>query len=45
MVFVPCAGGISHNEIDDAKPEGLTAGYNVLLDAVLDGANAVASMR
>ena len=22
MVFVPCVGGISHNEIEDAKPDG-----------------------
>jgi beta-ureidopropionase / N-carbamoyl-L-amino-acid hydrolase len=40
MVFVPCAGGISHNEIEDAKPEDLAAGCNVLLNAVLDRANA-----
>src|SRR5436309_10458875 len=26
MVFVPCVGGISHNEIEDAKPADLTAG-------------------
>src|SRR5215831_17841832 len=31
MIFVPCVGGISHNEIEDAKPEDLTAGGNVLL--------------
>src|SRR5207244_5421889 len=36
MVFVPCVGGISHNEIEDAKPADLTAGCNVLLNAVLD---------
>src|ERR1700756_2706348 len=40
MVFVPCVGGISHNEIEDAKPEDLTAGCNVLLNTVLDRANA-----
>jgi beta-ureidopropionase / N-carbamoyl-L-amino-acid hydrolase len=40
MVFVPCIGGISHNEIEDAKPEDLTAGCNVLLNAVLDVAEA-----
>jgi N-carbamoyl-L-amino-acid hydrolase len=38
MVFVPCVGGISHNEIEDAKPADLTAGCNVLLNAVLDRA-------
>ncbi|MBV8131419.1 MAG: M20/M25/M40 family metallo-hydrolase, partial [Alphaproteobacteria bacterium] len=42
MVFVPCIGGISHNEIEDAKPEDLTAGCNVLLNAVLDAATASA---
>ena len=41
MVFVPCVGGISHNEIEDAKPADLTAGCNVVLNAVLDRANAV----
>ena len=41
MVFVPCVGGISHNEIEDAKSEDLTAGCNVLLNALLDRANAV----
>ena len=43
MVFVPCVGGISHNEIEDAKPADLTAGCNVLLNAVLDRANAPSS--
>jgi len=38
MIFVPCIGGISHNEIEDAKPDDLTAGCNVLLNAVLDRA-------
>jgi N-carbamoyl-L-amino-acid hydrolase len=40
MIFVPCVGGISHNEIEDAKPEDLTAGCNVLLNAVLETADA-----
>jgi len=38
MIFVPCKDGISHNEIEDAKPEHLTAGCNVLLDAMLQAA-------
>jgi N-carbamoyl-L-amino-acid hydrolase len=38
MIFVPCVGGISHNEIEDARPEELTAGCNVLLNALLDRA-------
>ena len=39
MIFIPCKDGISHNEIEDAKPEDLTAGCNVLLNAVLERAN------
>ena len=35
MIFVPCEGGISHNEIENAKREDLEAGCNVLLHAVL----------
>ena len=35
MVFVPCEGGISHNELENARPEDIAAGCNVLLDAVL----------
>jgi beta-ureidopropionase / N-carbamoyl-L-amino-acid hydrolase len=39
MVFVPCVGGISHNEIEDAKPEWIEAGGNVLFQAMLAKAN------
>jgi N-carbamoyl-L-amino-acid hydrolase len=35
MIFVPCKDGISHNEVEDAKPEHLAAGANVLLGAML----------
>ena len=35
MIFVPCKDGISHNEIEDAQPEHLAAGCNVLLHAML----------
>jgi N-carbamoyl-L-amino-acid hydrolase len=38
MVFVPCADGISHNEVEDAKPADLAAGCNVLLRAMLEHA-------
>ena len=41
MIFVPCADGISHNEIEDAEPEHLEAGCNVLLRAMLDTAGVV----
>ncbi|KVE30062.1 Zn-dependent hydrolase [Burkholderia singularis] len=39
MVFVPCIGGISHNEIEDATPEWIAAGANVLLHAMLERAS------
>jgi len=35
MVFVPCAGGLSHNEAESALPGDLEAGANVLLHAML----------
>jgi N-carbamoyl-L-amino-acid hydrolase len=38
MVFVPCIGGISHNEIEDATPAWIEAGANVLLHAMLERA-------
>jgi N-carbamoyl-L-amino-acid hydrolase len=38
MIFVPCKEGISHNELEDAKPEHLAAGCNVLLQAMLSRA-------
>ena len=39
MIFVPCAGGISHNEIESATPSDLAAGCQVLLDAMCDMAS------
>jgi beta-ureidopropionase / N-carbamoyl-L-amino-acid hydrolase len=38
MIFIPCKDGISHNEIEDAKPEHIEAGCNVLLQAMLERA-------
>jgi N-carbamoyl-L-amino-acid hydrolase len=38
MIFIPCKDGISHNEIEDAKPEHIEAGCNVLLHAMLERA-------
>ena len=35
MIFVPCAGGLSHNEAESAEPTDLEAGANVLLHAML----------
>lgn len=40
MVFVPCAGGISHNEAESATPDDLAAGAQVLLRAVLAACDA-----
>ena len=39
MIFVPCAGGLSHNEQESATPEDLEAGCNVLLQAMVSLAN------
>jgi N-carbamoyl-L-amino-acid hydrolase len=36
MIFVPCEGGISHNEEENARKEDLAAGADVLMSAVLD---------
>ncbi len=38
MVFIPCIDGISHNEVEDVKPEWATAGANVMLSALLERA-------
>jgi len=35
MIFIPCEGGISHNEIENARPADCAAGCSVLLQAVL----------
>lgn len=40
MVFIPCEGGISHNEIENATPEHVAAGCQVLLQAMLERAQA-----
>jgi N-carbamoyl-L-amino-acid hydrolase len=42
MIFIPCKDGISHNEIEHAEPEHVTAGANVLLHAVLEKAGVAA---
>lgn len=39
MIFVPCEKGISHNEAENAKPEDLEAGCNVLINSMLVLAN------
>ncbi|MEJ2178366.1 MAG: hydantoinase/carbamoylase family amidase, partial [Gammaproteobacteria bacterium] len=35
MIFVPCENGISHNEIENATPEDVAAGCQVLCHAML----------
>lgn len=42
MIFVPCIDGISHNEVEDARPEWIAAGCEVLLHAMLQKANETA---
>ena len=34
MIFIPCEHGISHNEMENTKPEYVAAGANVLLHAI-----------
>ncbi len=36
MIFVPCRGGISHNEAESTSIEECAAGAQVLLNAVLE---------
>jgi N-carbamoyl-L-amino-acid hydrolase len=36
MIFVPCAGGISHNEAESTSVDECAAGARVLLNAVLE---------
>jgi beta-ureidopropionase / N-carbamoyl-L-amino-acid hydrolase len=45
MIFVPCEGGISHNEIESATPADLAAGCNVLLRAALGKAGLAGASR
>jgi N-carbamoyl-L-amino-acid hydrolase len=45
MIFIPCEGGISHNEIESATPADLAAGCNVLLHAALDTAGVAGASR
>jgi beta-ureidopropionase / N-carbamoyl-L-amino-acid hydrolase len=40
MIFIPCAGGLSHNEDESASEEDVAAGANVLLYTCLELANS-----
>lgn len=35
MIFIPCIGGLSHNEAEDVLPDDVRQGTDVLLNAVL----------
>lgn len=39
MVFVPCRGGLSHNEAEYVEPHQVIAGAQVLCDATLEAIN------
>jgi N-carbamoyl-L-amino-acid hydrolase len=41
MIFVPCEGGVSHNERENAKAADLAAGADVLLHAILERASLI----
>jgi N-carbamoyl-L-amino-acid hydrolase len=40
-VFIPCVGGLSHNEAEDVLPDDARQGVDVLLNAVLARAGQV----
>jgi len=40
MIFIPCEGGLSHNEAENATSADVEAGCNVLLHAMLSMADA-----
>ncbi len=42
MIFIPCEGGISHNEIENASKSDCSAGCNVLLHAIMQTAGGSA---
>jgi N-carbamoyl-L-amino-acid hydrolase len=41
MIFIPCEGGISHNELERANVEDLGAGASVLLNVLLSSAGVI----
>ena len=45
MIFVPCAGGLSHNEAESASAADLETGANVLMHAMLTVAKRQALSR
>lgn len=45
MIFVPCEGGLSHNELENARPDEIAAGASVLLNAMLAAAGVHATAQ
>ena len=42
MIFIPCEGGLSHNELENARPEHVAAGASVLLNVIAQAAGTTA---
>lgn len=40
MIFIPSVGGLSHNPKEFSDPSDIVSGVNILLQVVLDAANA-----
>ena len=38
MIFIPCEGGLSHDEAENTTPEHVSAGADVLLNSVIASA-------
>ena len=36
MIFIPCEGGLSHDEAENTSPEQVSAGADVLLNSILE---------
>ncbi|MEO8203709.1 MAG: Zn-dependent hydrolase [Betaproteobacteria bacterium] len=45
MIFVPCEGGLSHNELENARPDEIAAGASVLINAMVAAAVAVGEAK
>jgi beta-ureidopropionase / N-carbamoyl-L-amino-acid hydrolase len=41
MIFIPCRGGVSHNEAEWAEPSHLAAGACVLAELIAELASSV----
>jgi N-carbamoyl-L-amino-acid hydrolase len=45
MIFVPCEGGLSHNELENARPDEIAAGASVLFNAMVAAAVVVGEAK